>query len=161
MNAAIEIDYQVEPTCSQAVYVPEEQQVNAWLRCVLEAVAYEKPVQLSVCIVDRQEITTLNSQYRKKNKATNVLSFPYEPLPGVDIPLLGDVVVCAEVVNDEAHEQGKTAEQHWAHMIVHGALHLLGYDHIDDMDARQMEAMEVRILSQLGFPNPYGELNTL
>ena len=161
MNVAIEIDYQVESTCSHAAYMPDEQQVNSWLRCVLESVGYEKPAQLSVCIVGRQEITTLNSQYRKKNKSTNVLSFPYEPLPGVDIPLLGDVVICAEVVNDEAREQGKNAEQHWAHIIVHGALHLLGYDHIDDKDARYMEAMEIRILSQLGFPNPYGELNTL
>jgi len=141
--------------------MPDEQQVNSWLRCVLESVGYEKPAQLSVCIVGRQEITALNSQYRKKNKATNVLSFPYEPLPGVDIPLLGDVVICAEVVNDEAREQGKNTEQHWAHMIVHGALHLLGYDHINDKDAQHMEAMEIRILSQLGFSNPYGELNTL
>lgn len=141
--------------------MPDEQEVNSWLRCVLEAVGYENPAQFSVCIVDREEITTLNSQYRKKNKATNVLSFPYEPLPGVDIPLLGDVVICAEVVNDEARAQGKTAQQHWAHMVVHGALHLLGYDHIDDKDAQQMETMEIRILSQLGFPNPYGELNIL
>jgi len=161
LNTAVEIDYQVESTCSQAAYMPDEQQVNSWLRCVLESVGYEKPAQLSVCIVGRQEITALNSQYRKKNKATNVLSFPYEPLPGVDIPLLGDVVICAEVVNDEAREQGKNTEQHWAHMIVHGALHLLGYDHINDKDAQHMEAMEIRILSQLGFSNPYGELNTL
>ena len=161
MNTAVEIDYQVEPTCSRLAYIPDEPQVNLWLRCVLGSIGYEKPAQLSVCIVDRQEITALNSQYRKQNKATNVLSFPYEPLPGVDIPLLGDVVICAEVVNEEAHEQGKNAEQHWAHMIVHGALHLLGYDHINDKDAQNMEAMEIRILSQLGFPNPYGELNTL
>ena len=109
----------------------------------------------------REEITALNSQYRKKNRATNVLSFPYEPLPGVAIPLLGDVVICAEVVNDEALAQGKTAEQHWAHMIVHGALHLLGYDHVDENDAQHMESMEIQILSQLGIPDPYGELNTL
>ncbi|WP_455221604.1 rRNA maturation RNase YbeY [Kaarinaea lacus] len=160
MNAAVELDYQVEPACSLATYMPDEQAVNLWLQCVLGLVNYDKPVQFSVYIVSEKEITTLNSQYRHKNQATNVLSFPYEALPGVDVPLLGDIVICADVVNKEAREQNKNAEQHWAHMIVHGALHLLGYDHIDDRDAQQMETMEIRILSQLGFSNPYGELNT-
>jgi probable rRNA maturation factor len=157
LNAAIEIDYQVEPSCSVAAYVPDEQAVNKWINCALESASYEKPAQVSVCIVSEREITALNSRYRKKNQATNVLSFPFEPLPGVDVPLLGDVVVCAEVVNDEAREQGKSAEQHWAHMIVHGVLHLLGYDHLDEADAQTMETMEIKILSQLGFSNPYGE----
>jgi len=140
--------------------MPDEQAVNAWLQCVLEMVHCDTPSQFSVYIVSEQEITALNSQYRHKDGATNVLSFPYEALPGVDVPLLGDIVICADVVNKEALEQCKSAEQHWAHMVVHGALHLLGYDHVDDQDAQQMETMEIRILSQLGFSNPYGELNT-
>lgn len=157
MNAAVEIDYQVEAACPADLYIPDEQAVNHWINCVMVSLNYEKPAQVSVCIVNEQEITALNSRYRKKNRATNVLSFPFEPLPGVDVPLLGDVVVCAEVVDEEAREQGKSSEQHWAHIIVHGVLHLLGYDHIDETDAQAMEALEIRILSQLGFPNPYGE----
>ena len=160
MNAAVELDYQIEPACSRESYMPDEQEVNTWLQCVLEQVHCDTPAQFSVYIVSEQEITALNSQYRHKNRATNVLSFPYQALPGVDVPLLGDIVICADVVNKEALEQDKSAEQHWAHMIVHGALHLLGYDHMDDQDAQQMETMEIRILSQLGFSNPYGELNT-
>ena len=76
------------------------------------------------------------------------------------MPLLGDVVICAKVVESEAKHQSKTCEQHWAHMIVHGTLHLLGYDHINDSEAEQMEQLEITILSGLGIPNPYGELNT-
>ncbi|WP_455208210.1 rRNA maturation RNase YbeY [Kaarinaea lacus] len=159
MNTAIEIDYQVEPEFTIAAYIPDEQNVNSWIKSVLAMVGYEKPAQVSVCVVDRQEITALNSQFRKKNQATNVLSFPYEALPGVDVPLLGDIVICADVVNEESREQGKTAEQHWAHMIVHGVLHLLGHDHIDDADAQLMEALEIKILAQLGYSNPYGELD--
>ena len=161
MNAAIEIDYLVAADFSAAGYVPNAQAINRWVECALEFAAYKNPAQVSVCVVDKQEITALNNQYRKKNYATNVLSFPYEPMPGVDVPLLGDIAVCAEVINEEAREQRKTAEQHWAHMIVHGVLHLLGYDHIDDKDAQQMEAMEIRILEQLGFTDPYGEINNL
>ncbi len=161
MNAAIEIDFQVVSGFDAAAYVPGEQDVNSWIKCALAMAGYAQPAQVSVCVVDRQEITALNRQYRKKNQATNVLSFPYEPMPGVDVPLLGDIAVCAEVINEEAREQHKTAGQHWAHIIVHGVLHLLGFDHINDNDAQQMEAMEVRILEQLGFSNPYEEINNL
>jgi probable rRNA maturation factor len=161
LNAAIEIDFQVESGFAAAAYVPDGPAVNSWIKCALTMAGYAKPAQVSVCVVDKREITALNSQYRKKNQATNVLSFPFEPMPGVDAPLLGDIAVCAEVINEEAREQNKTAEQHWAHMIVHGVLHLLGFDHINDNDAQQMEAMEIRILEQLGFCNPYEEINHL
>ena len=160
MSAVIEVDYQVEPGISENIYVPGEQLVSSWIETALRVISYDKPVQVSVCVVSRQEITTLNDKYRNMNKATNVLSFPYESMPGVELPLLGDIVVCAEVVNEEAQQQGKSLQQHWAHMIVHGTLHLLGYDHIRDTDAQQMESIEVKVLSNLEFSNPYGEINT-
>ena len=100
-------------------------------------------------------MTQLNSAYRGKAGPTNVLSFPAEIPEGLDIPLLGDIVVCAPVVRREAVEQGKTESAHWAHMIVHGTLHLLGYDHIQNDEAEAMEALETTILAQLNYPCPY------
>ena len=97
----------------------------------------------------------MNQRYRSKSGPTNVLSFPFEDPPGVESDELGDIVVCAPVVDREAVEQGKTAQEHWAHMVVHGVLHLCGYDHIDDKDADEMENEETRILTGLGFPAPY------
>ena len=98
-------------------------------------------------------------EYRGKNYATNVLSFPSDLPEDFDPPLLGDLALCAAVINKEAQEQNKTATAHWAHMVVHGCLHLLGFDHIDDAEADEMEAREITILRQLGFNNPY-EFNT-
>lgn len=101
---------------------------------------------------------SLNRDYRQKDKATNVLSFPagaIEGLPAEAAPLLGDIVICAEVVSDEAAEQGKSTDDHWAHMLVHGTLHLLGYDHETDDDAAEMEGLEARILTVNGLRDPY------
>lgn len=111
--------------------------------------------ELTVRIVDRNEITTLNRDYRGKNKATNVLSFPAELPDHIELPLLGDVVICAPIVAQEARDQNKQTQHHWAHMIVHGTLHLLGYDHIDDNDAAVMEGLEINILADLNIQNPY------
>jgi probable rRNA maturation factor len=108
-----------------------------------------------VRITDEAEIRELNATYRGKDYATNVLSFPFEAPPGVDIPLLGDIVVCAAVVAREAAEQEKPLQAHWAHMVIHGTLHLLGYDHIEEADAEEMEGLEIRLLADLGYANPY------
>jgi probable rRNA maturation factor len=114
-------------------------------------------VIVSVQIVSRDEMRELNHTWRGKNKPTNVLSFPME-LPGeVDLKILGDVVLCADVINAEAKQQHKPLPAHWAHMVVHGMLHLQGYDHVEDSQAEAMEALEIRILNQLGFDNPYIE----
>jgi probable rRNA maturation factor len=113
--------------------------------------------EMTIRIVDEKEMTTLNATYRHKNKPTNVLSFPVD-LPNdisLDVPLLGDLVICATVVNQEAREQSKSCESHWAHMVVHGTLHLLGYDHENPADALIMEQEEIQILQALGFSNPY------
>lgn len=117
-----------------------------------------KSAELTIRIVDKEEITQLNSTYRHKNKPTNVLSFPFDmPEECDEIPLLGDIVICADVIKEEAQTQNKPLDAHWAHMVVHGTLHLLGYDHEKNSDAEIMEAEEITILNTLGFANPYQE----
>ena len=112
--------------------------------------------ELSIRLVDQAEGAILNGRFRGRRGPTNVLSFPFEPLPGLeDCDLIGDLVICAPVVAREAAEQGKSLQAHWAHMLVHGVLHLLGYDHLDAAHAAQMEGLETRIIRRLGFPAPY------
>jgi probable rRNA maturation factor len=112
-----------------------------------------------VRIVGEQESAELNEQYRHKSGPTNILSFPVDVPEGIELDLLGDLVICAPVVEKEALEQGKLLAHHWAHIIVHGVLHLLGYDHIDDDEAELMENKEIAILNKLHINNPYTEVN--
>lgn len=135
--------------------VPAATHFKRWARTALKDKIPH--AELTIRIVDEQEITELNSTYRHKNKPTNVLSFPFDiPKEMEDeIPLLGDIVICASVIEAEAIAQDKPLEAHWAHMVVHGVLHLLGYDHEKDDEAEIMEAEEIMILKQLGFNNPY------
>ena len=138
---------------------PETPMVESWIARTVAAAGAGSEFEVSVRIVDADEIRALNSEYRSKDKPTNVLSFPAGKVAGLpaDIPvLLGDVVVCASVVCDEADAQGKAVEDHWAHMLVHGTLHLLGFDHETDSEAAEMEALETRILSEHGLADPYG-----
>lgn len=114
-------------------------------------------VIVSVQVVSNDEMRELNRTWRGKDRPTNVLSFPMELPDEVDLKILGDLVLCADVINTEAEQQHKPVKAHWAHMVVHGMLHLQGYDHIDDEQAEAMEALEIRILNQLGFDNPYLE----
>ncbi|MFC4259538.1 rRNA maturation RNase YbeY [Marinobacter lacisalsi] len=111
--------------------------------------------EVTLRLVDDTESRSLNHQYRGKDRPTNVLSFPFEAPAGITVPLAGDLVVCAPVVAREATEQNKTTEAHWAHMVIHGLLHLQGYDHIEDDEAEVMEALETRLLAKLGYGNPY------
>ncbi|WP_394204637.1 rRNA maturation RNase YbeY [Shewanella waksmanii] len=135
--------------------LPERESFELWVKTALrDTMAH---AELTIRIVDEQESQTLNHSYRGKDKPTNVLSFPFEAPAEIDIPLLGDLVICAPVVKNEAVEQGKTLTAHWAHMVVHGCLHLLGYDHIEDDEAEQMESLETLLIQQLGFDNPYKE----
>ena len=129
------------------------QKVQAWAGAVL----CDHPGQheVTVRIVDETEGALLNQTFRQRDSATNVLSFPFETPPAPDTPKFGDIAVCAPVVQREALEQGKTLEAHCAHLVVHGALHLLGYDHQKPEDAAQMEFREVEILARLGFSDPY------
>jgi probable rRNA maturation factor len=138
---------------STARRVPGEDEFRRWA----EAAAQRENAEVSIRIVDEAESAELNQSYRHKSGPTNVLSFPFEVPEGVPNELLGDLVICAGVVEREAEAQNKSAEAHWAHMVVHGMLHLQGYDHIEDGEAEAMEAEEIAILAHLGFPNPYEE----
>jgi probable rRNA maturation factor len=133
--------------------LPSDEQIRTWVAAALPADAMDS--ELTIRIVDADESRALNAQYRHIDKPTNVLSFPSDLPPELQIPLLGDLVVCAPVVAREAQEQRKSPTAHWAHMVVHGTLHLLGYDHEADDEAEIMEALETRILTDLGFPAPY------
>ncbi len=136
--------------------VPDPARIQSWVEAAL-AVQDRAKVELTVRVVDEAEAAELNETYRHKQGPTNVLSFPFEDPPGVETGILGDLVVCAPVVEREAHEQGIALESHWAHMVVHGVLHLYGYDHLDDAGAREMEAIESRTLTGLGIDDPYME----
>ncbi|WP_130617792.1 rRNA maturation RNase YbeY [Dyella amyloliquefaciens] len=135
--------------------VPSSPSFREWVEAALRGARRRKATELSIRIVDTKEGRALNRDYRGKDYATNVLSFPVELPPGITLPLIGDLVICAPVVSREATEQGKLARDHWAHMTVHGVLHLLGYDHIEDGEAEAMEALETRILAGMGIANPY------
>jgi len=132
--------------------IPDPALFRAWAQA---AWLQKQPSEVTIRIVGTDESQTLNHQYRGKDKPTNVLSFPFEAPPGITMPLAGDLVICAPVVEKEAEDQHKEPVAHWAHMVVHGMLHLQGYDHIEDQDAEVMEALEIRLLKQLGFANPY------
>jgi probable rRNA maturation factor len=133
--------------------LPADSDFQRWAEAALGQ--YNKPFELTIRIVDEQESRTLNHTYRNKDKSTNVLSFPFEVPEGIELALLGDLVICAQVVEQEAKEQAKSSTAHWAHMTIHGCLHLLGFDHISDEEAEEMEALEIDILEKLGFNNPY------
>lgn len=140
--------------------LPTRELLDTWVGTVLRFKSCTQ-VQLTLRIVDFDEGRTLNETYRGKNGPTNVLSFPYEGPAFIVEQELGDIVICAPVVALEAQQQNKNLSAHWAHLVVHGLLHLLGYDHIKKSDARIMEAAEINILKQLGFPDPYLAVNDL
>lgn len=135
--------------------LPEFEQLEQWAKAALAGRTSFAEPELTIRLVQIEESHALNFEYRGKDKPTNVLSFPFEAPPEVPIELLGDLVICAPVVNQEANEQHKPAINHWAHMVIHGCLHLLGYDHIKDDEADIMENLERQIMATLGFPDPY------
>jgi probable rRNA maturation factor len=148
--ARIELDVQY---ASEAANLPSEADLQRWALAALQA---ERAfVELTIRIVDEAESQALNRDYRQRDRPTNVLSFPFEAPPGAVSDLLGDLVICAPVVAREASEQGKPLAAHWAHMVVHGVMHLLGYDHEKDDEAERMESLEKERLAALGIDNPY------
>lgn len=152
MSAAPQLQVSVQ-LASERQGVPHARSFATWAQAAARSprrrTLQRGPLELTIRIVGAQESQALNHQWRGRNKPTNVLSFPGE------FQVLGDLAICAPVVAREASEQGKAPRAHWAHMVVHGVLHLLGYDHEDDRDATAMEAREVKILEQFGYGNPY------
>jgi probable rRNA maturation factor len=137
----------------ESTNTPTDEDFQCWVNAAL---AHTKsPFELTIRLVDNAEIQQLNLQYRNKEKPTNVLSFPFDVPDGIELNLLGDIVIAINVVEQEAIEQKKTLKDHWAHMVIHGCLHLLGYDHIDDNEAEEMENLEIEILKGLSISNPY------
>jgi probable rRNA maturation factor len=149
------MSYQIDiENNSKSTQIPSIELIETWISTALHSDELTD-AEVSVYIVDEIESQELNFQYRQKDKPTNVLSFPADIPDEVGVPLLGDLVVCAPVVEREAQEQGKTLEAHWAHMLIHGTLHLLGYDHVEEDEAEVMETLETRLITQLHFPAPY------
>ncbi|GLQ74987.1 rRNA maturation RNase YbeY [Vibrio penaeicida] len=133
--------------------LPSQEDFQMWLDKTIPL--FQPQAEVTIRIVDVEESQQLNHEYRGKDKPTNVLSFPFEVPPGIEMDLLGDLIICRQVVELEAKEQDKNATSHWAHMVVHGSLHLLGYDHIEDEEAEEMEALETEIMQSMGFEDPY------
>ena len=143
----------LQMACESGQGLPAEADFRRWLEAVLPQ--FQPESEVTVRLVDEAESHELNHTYRGKDKPTNVLSFPFEAPPGIELPLLGDLIICRQVVEQEAREQEKPLEAHWAHMVIHGSLHLLGYDHIEDEEAEEMESLETEIMLALGYADPY------
>lgn len=149
---SIRVDLQIAVDAKQQS-LPAKKQFCQWVEQALRG-RYRR-AELTIRLVDAVESAQLNETYRHKTGPTNVLSFPFEAEVPLRIPLLGDLVICAEVVAREAQQQGKTLDSHWAHMVIHGTLHLIGFDHLTTDEAQAMEGQEIDIMQQLGYCNPY------
>lgn len=148
---SIQLDLQI--ACENEQGLPSADQFSHWLTQAVSG--FQKQAEVTIRIVDEAESHQLNFDYRGKDRPTNVLSFPFEAPPGIEIDLLGDLIICRQVVEREAQEQNTPLTSHWAHMVVHGSLHLLGYDHIEDDEAEEMESLEADIMQAMGFEDPY------
>ncbi len=148
---SIELDLQLAVENEEGL--PSQEDFATWLQAAITP--FQSQAEVTIRIVDTEESHQLNFDYRGKDKPTNVLSFPFEAPPGMELDLLGDLVICRQVVEQEATEQNKPLLAHWAHMVVHGSLHLLGYDHIEDDEAEEMESLETELMQKLGFEDPY------
>ena len=152
----VTVDRQVALEAADAIAeLPTQDELERWISAALAQHEGETRQELTVRFVEVEESQTLNRNYRDRDRPTNVLSFPFESPPGLTLPLLGDLVICHAVVVREAHEQEKSLAAHYAHMVVHGTLHLLGHDHIEDDEAERMEALERVILSGFAIQDPY------
>ncbi len=150
MTNTVGIDIQI---ASDFDPLPTQMQLQTWTEAALQHL--KNHTEITIRIVDAPEIQALNKNYRHKDKPTNVLSFPMEIPEDIGVNLLGDVVICAPIIWQEAEQQNKDYEAHFAHMVVHGCLHLLGYDHTSPEEAGKMEPLEVELLESLNFSNPY------
>jgi probable rRNA maturation factor len=150
-----QLELQIETKSVALADLPSEKQFQTWLDAALAD--QEKEFEVVIRLVDEAESAQLNQDYRGKTGPTNILSFEFEIPDGIPLNLLGDLVICAPLVVKEAQEQHKPVEHHWAHLVIHGVLHLRSYDHVDETEAEEMEAKEIEILKQLNISNPYQE----
>lgn len=150
MSIELDIQRQVENKD-----LPSDAQFMQWAQQAI----LQDDAEVSIQIVDKEKSQQFNNDYRKKNKPTNVLSFEMQLPEDIDFPLQGDLIICADIVEEEAIEQKKTSMDHWAHMVIHGLLHLQAYDHLNDEQALKMESLEIKLLKNLGINNPYGMLS--
>ncbi|MBU2893993.1 rRNA maturation RNase YbeY [Colwellia sp. D2M02] len=152
------IDLQV--ACAEKA-LPTQEQFQLWVDTALSELAennsQQQAFELTIRLAEVTESQQLNFQYREKDKPTNVLSFPFELPDGIELNLLGDLIICSDIVKKEANVQNKALFDHWAHLVIHGCLHLVGFDHIRDDEAEEMESLEIKILATLGINNPYEE----
>jgi len=148
------LDFQI---VSKSEHLPSQAMFQTWVDAILTDESQDS--EIVIRIVDEDEMIQFNDQYRGKKSVTNILSFPFDPPEQAESDLLGDLLVCAPVVEIEAQQQNKSLEHHWAHMIIHGVLHLIGYDHIDDLEAEEMESLEIKILKIIKINNPYEEIS--
>lgn len=159
----IQIDRQI--TVDNEGNIPSIEQIQLWAQTAFDFAKYNEDCAFTARFTTPEEVHSLNKQYRNVDRPTNILSFPYEEpedLPEEikkqeDHSYLGDLVICMEILEKEAQEQHKTLIEHSAHLIIHGCLHLLGFDHITDEEAQEMEGLEIQILDKLGYANPYEE----
>ncbi|ARD21346.1 MULTISPECIES: rRNA maturation RNase YbeY [Shewanella] len=154
-STKLELDVDLQIAVNDPQAIPTQEEFELWVRTAIGNTMAQ--AELTIRIVENTESQQLNHTYRGKDKPTNVLSFPFDAPPGVELPLLGDLIIAAEVVELEAKQQNKPLVAHWAHMVIHGCLHLLGYDHIIDSEAEEMESLETQLIEGLGFSNPYKE----
>jgi len=139
--------------------LPAPRSFRTWIELALKGAKRRRAAEINVLITDAETGRSLNRDFRGKDYATNVLSFPAELPPELKSPLIGDLAICAPVVAREAADQGKRLRDHYAHMVVHGTLHLLGYDHVDEREAERMEALETKLLAELGIADPYAPID--
>ncbi|HXK00619.1 MAG TPA: rRNA maturation RNase YbeY [Buchnera sp. (in: enterobacteria)] len=143
----------IQVACSNSIYKPEKKDFKIWLKEILKN--KQSTYEITIRIVEKKEIQKINLKYRGKKIPTNILSFPYTEKKRKKLKFLGDLIICSTVLQEEAKIQEKTLKSHWAHMIIHGTLHLLGYDHINKFQQKKMESLETNIMLALGYKNPY------
>ena len=155
MSPEITLDYQIADDLESHANLPAYEDVLHCLDITIKHINYQKALEISIRIVNEEESHHLNNTYRGKDKPTNVLSFASDLPDFIPSQHIGDLVICAAIVKQEAQTQNKVVSHHWTHMCIHGLLHLLGYDHINEQDAEDMETLETAILAKLNIDNPY------
>ncbi|BAP58527.1 rRNA maturation RNase YbeY [Candidatus Tachikawaea gelatinosa] len=143
----------IQIACSTPKYLPKKKDIYNWINATIPSLKYKKSITLRV--VNKKESSELNFKYRGKKNPTNILSFSFLETNLNHIPLIGDLVICAEILENEAYYQKKKIKEHWAHIIIHGTLHLFGYDHVSNHQKKIMENLEKKIMMSLGYCNPY------